>query len=648
MTAADRAAVIDHGQMLREIARVRGLLDGHARGGGARTSAPDAPAERTALAGVCSRFSLSPFERDLLVLCAGAEVDASFAAACALAHGDATRRHATFGLALAALPDAHWSAITPDGNLRRYRLLEPALAPGVALTEAPLRIDERVLHHLVGVDELDPRLACLVERCAVEELTGMQRALADRLVRAWRERTGSRTAVWLRTDDAARGRGIATAACEEMGLALWSLPVALLPDAPAELERLVRLWERDATLSGLALWLDAGDRLSAEDAERGHAATWRRLVERIDAPVLFAAPSGAQLVQRPLLTLDVAGPTPDEARAVWRAALRGVELNGALDRVVDEFTLPACSVHAAARETLGSHAPDAPADAIGRTLWTACRRHVRPGLDTLAQQVVPAAGWDDLVLPAGHLDLLRQIADQVRHRHVVHERWGFSTRGQRGLGIGALFAGASGTGKTMAAEVLATELSLDLYRIDLSQVVDKYIGETEKRLRRVFDAAERGGAILLFDEADALFGKRSEVKDSHDRYANIEVGYLLQRMESFRGLAILTTNMRGALDDAFRRRLRFVIEFPFPDAPLRAAIWQRAFPTAAPTEGLDWDRLARLTVTGGHIRNIAVNAAFAAAAGREPVRMRHVLSAARAEYAKLERPLSESEIGGWA
>jgi SpoVK/Ycf46/Vps4 family AAA+-type ATPase len=195
---------------------------------------------------------------------------------------------------------------------------------------------------------------------------------------------------------------------------------------------------------------------------------------------------------------------------------------------------------------------------------------------------------------------------------------------------------------------LAADLELDLYRIDLSQVVNKYIGETEKNLRRVFDAAEEGGAILLFDEADALFGKRSEVKDSHDRYANVEVSYLLQRMEAYRGLAILTTNMKDAIDTAFMRRIRFVVSFPFPDNAQRAEIWRRIFPPETPTEELDHERLARLSVAGGNIRNIALYAAFLAADGGEPVRMSHLLRAARVEYAKLEKPLSEAEIGGWS
>jgi SpoVK/Ycf46/Vps4 family AAA+-type ATPase len=199
----------------------------------------------------------------------------------------------------------------------------------------------------------------------------------------------------------------------------------------------------------------------------------------------------------------------------------------------------------------------------------------------------------------------------------------------------------------MAAEVLANALDLDLYRIDLSRVVSKYIGETEKNLARVFDAAESGGAILLFDEADALFGKRSEVKDSHDRYANIEVSYLLQRMEAYRGLAVLTTNRKSALDEAFLRRLRFIVSFPFPDAAQRAAIWQRIFPPETPTDGLDIDTLARLNVTGGTIRNIALGAAFRAADEGGPVQMAHVIHAVRTEYAKLERAFTDIEVGAW-
>jgi SpoVK/Ycf46/Vps4 family AAA+-type ATPase len=257
------------------------------------------------------------------------------------------------------------------------------------------------------------------------------------------------------------------------------------------------------------------------------------------------------------------------------------------------------------------------------------------------------ATWDDLVLPESVLALLREIAIHVRQRTRVYEHWGMASKGRRGLGISALFAGASGTGKTMAAEVLANELRLDLYRIDLSSLVSKYIGETEKNLRKVFDAADDGGTILLFDEADALFGKRSEVKDSHDRYANIEVSYLLQRMEAYRGLAILTTNMKEDLDSAFLRRIRFIVQFPFPDPVQRLEIWRSVFPMDTPTQGLDLSLLAQLNVAGGTIRNIALNAAFLAADANEPVQMKHLLRSARSEYIKLDQPLTQGEVRGW-
>jgi SpoVK/Ycf46/Vps4 family AAA+-type ATPase len=359
-----------------------------------------------------------------------------------------------------------------------------------------------------------------------------------------------------------------------------------------------------------------------------------------------------------MTTIQVRKPTSGEQRALWDAALADgaqqsapqgapqVHLNGHVGALVSQFNLSAPSIQAASAEA-SARAAGAREDDFAGIVWDACRSQARPGLEGLAQRIEPAAVWDDLVLPSLQLLTLREILAHVRQRFRVYETWGFAAKGLRGLGIGAIFSGASGTGKTMAAEVLAGELRLDLYRIDLSQVVSKYIGETEKNLRRVFDAAEEGGAVLLFDEADALFGKRSEVKDSHDRYANIEVSYLLQRMESYRGLAILTTNMKKALDVAFLRRIRFVVQFPFPDAKQRAEIWQRIFPPATPTEGLEASKLAQLNVAGGSIRNIALNAAFLAADSGEPVRMEHLLSAAHSECAKLEKPLTDAEVGGW-
>jgi SpoVK/Ycf46/Vps4 family AAA+-type ATPase len=320
-------------------------------------------------------------------------------------------------------------------------------------------------------------------------------------------------------------------------------------------------------------------------------------------------------------------------------------LNGHLDLLSTQFRLNVNEIRQAAVEAgLLEHRDSASCFA---SLWQECRNQTRSHIDDLSQRIDAVANWDDLVLPQPEKDTLQEIIAHVRRRSVVYEKWGFGGKSDRGLGISAVFAGGSGTGKTMAAEVIAGALHLDLYRIDLSSVVSKYIGETEKNLRRVFDAADGGGAILLFDEADALFGKRSEVKDSHDRYANIEVSYLLQRMESYRGLAILTTNMKSALDTAFLRRIRFVVQFPFPNVEQRVHIWRRIFPDQAPVDGIDSERLAQLNVAGGNIKNIALAAAFLAADHAEPIRMSHVLRAARSEYAKLEKPLTDAEVAGW-
>lgn len=284
---------------------------------------------------------------------------------------------------------------------------------------------------------------------------------------------------------------------------------------------------------------------------------------------------------------------------------------------------------------------------ISPLAWHAGLTEARMSLEELGRRVEPRAGWEDLVLEERQRSILREIVAHVRRRGTVYQEWGFESVLRRGLGVTALFAGGSGTGKTLAAEVVAGQLGVDLFVVDLSQVVSKYIGETEKNLRRVFDAAERGGALLLFDEADALFGKRSEIKDSHDRYANLEVSYLLMRMEAYRGLAVLTTNMKKALDPAFMRRIRFVVDFPFPGVPERAEIWRRVIPKETPSQGLAPERLAQLTVAGGSIRNIALSAAFLAADEDCPMQMRHLLAAARTEYLKLERSLTPSEVGGW-
>jgi len=614
----------------------------------AQPPAPPAAGLPSVLDAVCAQLSLSGFERRIIVLCAAPELDGRFGEVLGAAQGDPARAYPTFGLALAAFPDAHWSALSPWAPLRRWRLIEPG--PGL-LTAAPLHIDEWLLHMLTGAGDLDQRLAAVVR--PLEEAgpaPASAAAAVETLTAAWL-RPGPGVPVALRGPARQPKRAIFAAACARLGWEPFVLDAADLPASAAERDELMRLWERGALLGHAALLVECYD--VDEPASRG---VLERFVDRLATPAAVAVADGARAGTRPCLTVDAAKPTPAEQRDLWRAALGGNDgfrsLNGALDRVVAQFDLDAEAIEAAAGRALGdleaSLAGPSPAGDAGLRVWDACRRSARGGLDTLAQRLESTATFDDLVLPAAQRELLGDILAHVRHRGRVYEEWQMSGPSRRGLGISALFAGPSGTGKTLAAEVLAGALALDLYRIDLSQVVSKYIGETEKNLRRIFEAAGDSGAVLLFDEADALFGRRSEVRDSHDRYANVEISYLLQAMESYRGLAVLTTNMRSALDQAFLRRLRFVVTFPFPGPAERARIWQRAFPPATPTEGLDVARLAQLSVAGGNIRTIALHAAFAAAQAGLPVGMPQVLRAAVAEYAKLERPLSDAEIGGWA
>ncbi|MCY1498764.1 ATP-dependent zinc metalloprotease FtsH [compost metagenome] len=584
--------------------------------------------EPAAIDSLVQLFELSAFERDLLLLAAGVEMDARLAQLCAQASGQATRPWATFGLALAALPAPHWSALAPLEPLRRWRLLEVDEHAG--LTAGRLRIDERVLHFLGGLNALDHRLQPLLQPVPRPGLmcrahAAVVGAAIDRLQHG-RERLRP---ILLHGDDPSGQQDVAAAIARRLGVALFRLRAADIPGAVHEQAALATLWQREAALLGSALLI------VAQDDDKALAA----FVARLDGLVLIASRAPSALDGE---AFAVDRPDVPEQRRLWREALgeRAAGLAPTLDALAGQYRLGARRIAAIATQLDGDGSADP------TRLHRACRG-AAPGMSELAQPIEARVEWADLVLPEAQLLTLQQIAVHTRHRLTVHHDWGFAAKGARGLGIATLFWGDSGTGKTLAAEVLANTLDLALYRIDLSAVVSKYIGETEKNLRRVFDGAEELGAILLFDEADALFGKRSEVKDSHDRYANIEVSYLLQRMEGYRGLAILTTNHKAALDSAFARRLRFVVHFPFPDAVQREALWRGVFPAATPLAALDYAKLARLAVPGGTIRNIALAAAFLAAEAGTAVGMPHLLRAAHIEAAKRDKAISDSETRGW-
>jgi hypothetical protein len=640
-----------------------------------------------ALVVLSNRLGLSGFEREVLLLCIAMELDTRIATLCARAQDDANKPYPTFALALALFDAPSWDLLSPERPLRHWRLIEINQPGAQPLTSSPLRADERIVNYVKGLDYLDDRLAAFVAPLEIDggqiELPASQQALVQEVKRYWlqalRQATGSSLlpVVQLVGPDVPSKQLVASQVASELRRSLYRLPVEMLPAQPADLEMLARLWERESMLQPLALYLDAQELDPASPAE-GQALPLSRFLARCDHPLfLLGTRETWPRLGRANLSLDIGRPTAAEQHAAWKAAL-GEVAPGSPALLASQFNLnlPAIqriAVGAINQATtadksavgainwplrsipdesgnLQNQAPTVDQAAGGKNiladrLWDACQVSVRPRLDMLAQRLDPRATWDDLVLPGEEVNMLHQLAEQVGQRSKVYEEWGFASKMNRGLGINALFAGESGTGKTMAAEVIANSLRLNLYRIDLSAVVSKYIGETEKNLRRLFDAAEDGGAILFFDEADALFGKRSEVKDSHDRYANIEINYLLQRMEAYRGLAILATNMKSALDTAFTRRLRFIVNFPFPGPAERKLIWQKVFPTSTPVdEGLDYDRLARFNLTGGSIHNIALNAAFLAAQEGTAVSMQFILNAARAEFRKLERPINEVEF----
>jgi hypothetical protein len=650
MSAAQHrlAAEVSQRDLVAALAGVRAILERHARLGGEvdladsrqadlpQTDLPETDSGEGALTALCQAFDLSSFERAVLVLAAGPELDGSFPMLCGSAQGDPHRDQPTFGLALAALPGAHWSALSPAGPLRRWHLVE--ISGGQSAAHDRIQIEEYVLHLLTGAGAPDPRLAGIASpddqpiTAGPESLAAQARFLAG----LWDQppvTASAPTLPCLVGRDPESRLDLARQAAALLGLRLLLVDAHALPAHPADLELLARLVERTCVLEGRVAVVEL------DSDARDEVGPAQRLADQTSVPMALSARDVVPGRRRHTVPVEVVHPTRSEQRELWHRVLRdrsdGVgpdELTERLaDRVTDTFDLDA-----------GTIASTAALVRAGTTLWVAARRATRPLMEALAQRVEPAATLEDLVLPPAQRVRLAEMALHVRHRGTVYGDWALG-RGGRGLGATALFAGPSGTGKTMAAEALAADLELDIYRVDLSAVVSKYIGETEKNLRRLFDAADDAAAVLLFDEADALFGRRTEVRDSHDRYANVEVSYLLQRMEQYRGVAVLTTNFREALDPAFSRRLRFVIDFPFPDPAARVEIWRHVFPPETPTEDLDLPVLGQLNLSGGGIRSVAVNAAFHAAADGGVVRMHHVVRAARAELAKLDLSLPDLE-----
>jgi AAA+ superfamily predicted ATPase len=597
-----------------------------------------------ALLMLAQNLGLSKFEQQVLALCVAQELDTQIPGYCALAQDDISKDHASFALAFGLFDEPDWAALSPQGPLRYWRLIEINQPGATPLTTAALKADERILNYIKGLNYLDDRITPMVhplnDARPGQSLPLSQQKTADHIADYLRVPMGSyqTRSVQLQGKDSESKRLVAARVCAMLGLNAYVLPVGQLPESSGDLELFIRLWQRESLLMPLALYIDATD---INPTERQSLTRFvQRFFQGNNCLVFMDEDLDNETGVAQAMAFEILKPTPEEQSRLWSEAL-GAGVQQQLPQITEQFSFNQSEIQRIASWSHNDH--ENQAQDQERVLWQICRVATRSGMEKLARRIDTKATWKDIVLPEQQANLLTQIAQQIFNRKRVFSDWGFREKMNRGMGISALFCGESGVGKTMAAEVIANACQLDLYSIDLSAVTSKYIGETEKNLRKLFDAAEDSGAILFFDEADALFGKRSEVKDSHDRYANTQIDYLLQRMEQFNGLSILATNMKSALDKAFTRRLSFIVDFPNPDTSLRHEIWHKVFPEQTPlSPNIDYKRLAGFNLNGGNIHNIAVNAAFLAAEVKSEVTMRLILDATLAEFRKLEKPTKDT------
>lgn len=612
-------------------------------------------------------FGLSAFEQDTVLICLAPELRRKYDRLYAYLQDDITRKRPSVDLVLELLCGTEaeaWDArrmFAATAPLLRAGLIEPVDDPhspsGSSGLAQFLRLDPRICQFLLGSSPLDGRLADLVQLHGPEAVPGelpVDPALAAGILHLAERRLGAgspgphKLVFYLHGPFGAGKRDLALHACRALGCSLISLDAELLLAlGPAGPDRL-RLAFRESLLQQAAPYVERADALLAETARplrralEGAVAEYGWLVFLSGAVPWTVKDAFTGCAFQPVA---LAAPDAPLRAEVWQRSLdgRGPDCAEWAGQLAGQFRLTPGQIRAAVKLAENRRLMDGePGGLALSALAAACRQQSAHKLGELAVKVEPHYGWDDIVLPDDKVAHLRELAAQVRHHYRVYDAWGFGKKLSRGKGLSALFTGPPGTGKTMAAEVLAHDLGLDLYKVDLSGVVSKYVGETEKNLARIFSEAEASNAILFFDEADALFGKRTEVSDAHDRYANIETSYLLQKMEEYEGVVILATNLRENMDEAFTRRIRFIVEFPFPDESNRLRIWQTHFPAEAPVSpDIDYAYLAReFPVAGGNIKNIVLNAAFLAAeegsaAAGGVIGMEHILHGARREFEKM-------------
>lgn len=619
------------------------------------------------LAHLVALFQLVPFQQDVLLLALAPQLDRKYEKLYAYLQDDVTRKTATVDLAMTlflSTTDQRLkarSAFDPGASLLRFKLLqipenESETAP---LLSRQLKLDDRMVNFLLESGRTEARLDRAVKLSQVKADFDSRASTEKKqqFVRAFicsnsAAATGENLVVHCRGACRSAKEAFAEAVAGDLGQSLLIADLPQIIEGAVPFEEAVWLLGREAVLQPALLCLDNFESLSAEDVNS--QARLKILLDMAKACCRQVFLFGRRYWQ-PLgllnqsIFVDLHFPTPGDGdrKRLWESI--------APDRFADEVDFGALAskfqftrgqiqdAYVAAADLSRFRSPE-DGKIVMADLEAACRAQSSQKLASLTRHVKPGYTWDDIVLPESVLRQLREICQCVSHRYRVLGEWGFGRRLSLGKGVNALFAGPSGTGKTMGTEIIANELGMDLYKIDLSGVVSKYIGETEKNLDRIFSAAQETSAILFFDEADALFGKRSEVRDSHDRYANIEISYLLQKMEEYEGLAILATNLRQNMDDAFLRRLQFVVEFPFPDEYHRRRIWQVLFPAEAPCEEIEFDFLAsHFRFAGGNIKNIVLGAAYLAAADGGRITMNHVMRATSRECHKIGRVFTHDD-----
>ena len=614
-------------------------------------------------------FGLSSFEIDALLVCFAVEADLRYERLYAYLQDDVTKKRPSVDLVLSLLAPSMEtkftarSCFTEIAPLFRHHLLEQIEDPSQPhqpLLGKYLKIDGRIVHYLLGSQELDAHIqpyATLRDpqvHCDMLLVDDEAKNCIEKFVQ--NGASAGKVIIYLQGAYGAGKRSTAEAVCREAGRRLLIVDLErLAADPDGSYSRTLGSAQREAKLQSAAVYWQGFDAILLEE-KKGLCRTFLSALEDRPALTFLAGerswePADA-LRGAPFARVELRKSNFPERSRIWLAALNGSQsANADMDvlALATKFKFTGGQIRdvAATAENLARLRDTEHARITTQDLYEACRLHSNQKLATLARKITPKYRWEEIVLPADRLEQLREICNHVKYRERVYGEWGFDRKLSLGKGLSVLFAGPSGTGKTMAAEIIAGELGLELYKIDLSTVVSKYIGETEKNLSRIFVEAETSNAILFFDEADALFGKRSEVKDSHDRYANIEIGYLLQRMEEYEGVVILATNFRKNMDEAFVRRLQFTVEFPFPTEKDRRRIWQGIWPEDTPRDpALDIDFMARrFEITGGNIRNIALAAAFLAADDGNVVTMNHLLHGTKREYQKMGKVVAENEYG---